>query len=330
MTPAAHALVLDPVTSQMVDQTMMALASPGSYFTGEVRLAIARAARAKLSNVGAAPVLLRAIEQGIEWVANDAGLIDSGMVAAWEAAGLERLAYAELVSVVARVAAVDAYTTALGLPLMSFPTAVSGPTKPRIDERAELSNAWVPTVGTARTLNALSALPFERASTEAIHRVLYLNHELVPNCAEDPQREISRPQMELAAARASWLNGCFHSLLAHTSMLRESARAGGNEVEIAAVTNSVVESLVPDGRRILAFVDAAVLRDLDELPIARSDLLEAAGVGAVIRVAGVVANFEMMNRIIGGIGVPADSRYAEIAGELHLVSGDRAGSSPGS
>ena len=73
------------------------------------------------------------------------------------------------------------------------------------------------------------------------------------------------------------------------------------------------------GREILRFVDAAVLADRQELSPARAELLEIAGPGVVSTVAGVSANFEMMNRILDAVGVPVGGEIAlEIGAELDL------------
>ena len=45
-------------------------------------------------------------------------------------------------------------------------------------------------------------------------------------------------------------------------------------MNISAVVNSALDSGVPLGREILAFVDAAVLSDRQELPPARAELFE--------------------------------------------------------
>ena len=60
----------------------------------------------------------------------------------------------------------------------------------------------------------------------------------------------------------------------HSWFLRESGRNTGLTVNISAVVNSALDSGVPLGREILAFVDAAVLADRQELPPARAALLE--------------------------------------------------------
>ena len=102
-------------------------------------------------------------------------------------------------------------------------------------------------------------------------------------------------------------------------MLRESANAQGQAVNILAITDPILDPLIPHGPELIAFVDAIVLLDFDELPIARRDLFDAAGPGAVTRAAAVCAGFEGTNRVVDAIGVPVNKRYYDIADELRVT-----------
>ena len=102
-------------------------------------------------------------------------------------------------------------------------------------------------------------------------------------------------------------------------MLRESANAQGQKVDILAVTKPIRDPLIEHGRELVAFVDAIVLLDFDELSDARRDLLEVAGPGAVIRAAAVCAGFEGTNRVVDAVGVPVNKRYYDIADELQVT-----------
>lgn len=105
-------------------------------------------------------------------------------------------------------------------------------------------------------------------------------------------------------------------------MLRESAKAQGQPVNVLAVTQPMLDPMLPLGRELLAFVDAIALLDFDELPIARQNLLEAAGPGAVVRAAAVCADFEGINRIVDSVGVPVNKRYYDIGDELRVTIPD--------
>ncbi len=54
------------------------------------------------------------------------------------------------------------------------------------------------------------ALPREAAAVRALHAGLYLDYDEVLDLKRDPGRTLTRPQMELVAARTSWLNECFY------------------------------------------------------------------------------------------------------------------------
>ncbi len=102
-------------------------------------------------------------------------------------------------------------------------------------------------------------------------------------------------------------------------MLRESATAQQQPVNVLAVTRPMLDPLLPLGRELIAFVDAIALRDVEELPIARSRLLDAAGPRAVIRAAAVCANFEGINRVVDAVGVPVNKRYYDIGDDLRVT-----------
>ena len=99
-------------------------------------------------------------------------------------------------------------------------------------------------------------------------------------------------------------------------MLRESARAHNVAVNVLAVTQPALDSGLPHGAELLAFVDAIALLDFYELPEARAELIAAAGTGAATRAAAVCANFEGINRVVDAIGVPVNKRFYDIGDDL--------------
>jgi len=105
-------------------------------------------------------------------------------------------------------------------------------------------------------------------------------------------------------------------------MLRESSKRQNKPVNVVAITKPVLDSLVPAGTELLAFVDAIVLLDFDELTIAREALHEVAGPGAVTRAAAVCAGFEGTNRVVDAVGVPVNKRYYDIGDELGVTVPD--------
>lgn len=101
-------------------------------------------------------------------------------------------------------------------------------------------------------------------------------------------------------------------------MLRASSDKTGRPAELHAVVDPMRDPLVPAGAELLAFTDAAVLRDREEMDTARQALLGVAGIEAVVRAAAVAGNFDMMNRLLDATGVVVPQRMAVVADELGL------------
>lgn len=90
-------------------------------------------------------------------------------------------------------------------------------------------------------------------------------------------------------------------MLAHTGMLRWSASETDTPVDVRAVTDPSIDPLVPDGEILLRFVDAVLEGRPDE---GRQEATAALGIAAVIDAAAVIGNFQMMNRVADGTGMP--------------------------
>lgn len=99
-------------------------------------------------------------------------------------------------------------------------------------------------------------------------------------------------------------------------MLRESSRRSGVDIALGSVFDSAIDPGLPLGPELLRFVDAAVLRDYRELPAARAALSALTGTDFVREAAGVIANFEMMNRILDATGVAVSRPLLDLADEL--------------
>ena len=61
---------------------------------------------------------------------------------------------------------------------------------------------------------------------------------------------------------------------------------------------------MPGGRELIELATATVLRDPDRTAVARHNVLETLGSSALIDAAATIGNFEMMNRIAEGTGMP--------------------------
>jgi len=88
---------------------------------------------------------------------------------------------------------------------------------------------------------------------------------------------------------------------------------------------------IDGGDTLLAFVDAAKGQDADELARARNAVAEKFGPEALVDAACVIGNFERMNRIADGTGIPIEAPLAaltsDIREELNLDSFESSGNS---
>jgi hypothetical protein len=119
----------------------------------------------------------------------------------------------ELVGVTTTVVSVDTFARALGVPAPDLPAPEEGePTRLR-PSGATVDGHWVPSVpsGDAAAPNirrALSLVPTEAEAFEELGAAMYLPLDDLMDF--ERHRAISRPQMELLAARVSALNQCFY------------------------------------------------------------------------------------------------------------------------
>ncbi|NQV05542.1 hypothetical protein HQ535_03250 [bacterium] len=70
-----------------------------------------------------------------------------------------------------------------------------------------------------------------------------------------------------------------------------------------ALADRSLDPVLPGGSALLDLVDAVLLGAGDG-DAARSAVSERFGSGGLVRAAGVIGNFEMMNRLADGVGVP--------------------------
>ncbi|MBT8213011.1 MAG: hypothetical protein KJN71_07680 [Acidimicrobiia bacterium] len=122
--------------------------------------------------------------------------------------GLDLLAYVEVTGIVSRLIAGDTYLRGVGADVHPLSEPVEGdPSGERMTE-AGIDRGWVPTVGPAGAPNALSAVPAENVAQEDLHSALYLSYEGMADL-DATIDGLHRTQMELTAARTSFINDCF-------------------------------------------------------------------------------------------------------------------------
>lgn len=101
-------------------------------------------------------------------------------------------------------------------------------------------------------------------------------------------------------------------------MLRASITTYDKELTPAPLVSGVGDTGVEHGAELLAFVDAVVLRDDEELGEARLALDALIGPAATDRAAMVAGNFSMMNRALDAVGAPVDRGHEPLAAEMGL------------
>lgn len=220
------------------------VAAPGTWWTGEERVEIAAetrhatactlcsARKAALSpnavqgeheSVGQFPAPVIDL---IHRVRTDPGRLSRRWFDELAAAGLADTYYVECLAVVVFVTSIDFFCRAIGVPLHPLPTPVSGtPTRVR-PPSALLEAAWVPMITHAKARGpeadlygrdrypnvgrALSLVPDEVRGLVDLMTAQYLPVYRVSDASYEPDRAITRAQMELLAGRVSALNECFY------------------------------------------------------------------------------------------------------------------------
>lgn len=112
--------------------------------------------------------------------------------------------------------------------------------------------------------------------------------------------------------------------MSHVRMLRASSLALDYELDVRAIGDPTLESGVPGGNALMQLVDA-VLRESD-VPVsdAQREIIETLGPEALVDAAAVFGNFEMMNRVAEGSGIPIPAQAIERQREdLELLGLDR-------
>jgi hypothetical protein len=193
----------------LVDREWDRMANAGTWWTGTERVAIATEARLSYDDAPSTNHLSTVAIEAARRVSAEAATIRQVDIDRWADGGLDPFAYVELIGVVSRLAAID--VTAFGLGMDERPLPVPQPGNPSLERPpdAVVSNGWVPTIGPAWAPGALSAVPDEVDAMFDIHGVLYLSMEQMRN-NEIVRNGIHRAQIELTAARTSWLNECFY------------------------------------------------------------------------------------------------------------------------
>ena len=219
------------------------LASAGTWWTGEQRLALAAEARAahacslcQRRKAALSPyaengrhdgpgTLPAAVVEIVHRLTTDAGRLTRKWLQSMLGAGVTEEQYVEAIGVVALITALDTFDLSLGLPQRALPAPRPGtPTRHR-PAGAKHDLAWVSTVapedlgpgdpdpyrihGVKNIHRALSLVPQEVLNFFDLDVELYLKDHEIRDFTQE-FRALSHVQMELLAGRVSALNGCYY------------------------------------------------------------------------------------------------------------------------
>ncbi len=199
---------LDAAQCDTILKSWRSLGSPGATWTGSQRVAIVAEARSARRNEPVTGALDETTTRAVRTTASAPWTIRRPWVESLVADGLAMAQYVEAVGVVARAVAIDTFLESLGLDREQLPDPEDGIPTEAIDERAGRVRAWVPMVGGASITQALSLVASENSALETLHGALYLTFEEMSD--PNPGKDLTRPQMELVAARTSANNECFY------------------------------------------------------------------------------------------------------------------------
>ena len=219
------------------------LAAPGEWWTGAVRVAIAKETRvatdcglcrerksalspyAVTGTHAAATELPEVLIEVIHRIRNDAGRLTRQVFDDALAGGLSDAEYVETIGVMAAVIAIDTFCDAMGMPRHALPAPVAGEPRRRRPAGAKEGLGWVPTVApedvtqaeagmydglaAVNIHRALSLVPAEVEGFFDLDAVQYLPDAVLRDFGTE-YRALTHAQIEFLAARVSAINQCFY------------------------------------------------------------------------------------------------------------------------
>ena len=226
-------------TAELHADELRSYAEPGTWGTAAERTTIAAEARRARVDAGIQESI------GDEHLVDSAGLpaaarqlardvalggttIDRGYCAAVQATGVTEGAYVEIVGLVARLAHLDVFARGIGVPARALatpnddhaPTFERPPeatnegfftaTVPNAPAGGELAVSLYGKHKAANILRSLSLVPDEARRLNRIMDQEYFSMENIFDLTHSSHAALSRPQIELVAARVSALNQCFY------------------------------------------------------------------------------------------------------------------------
>jgi len=219
------------------------LRSPGTWWTGQQRVAIAvesrnatsctlcRKRKAALSpnavqgNHGTLAELPENMVEAIHRISTDPARLSKAWFDRVIAGGLQDAQYVELVGVITLLAGIDYFACALGIAPFPLPDPLAGEPSQHRPASAKPGTGWVPMIApedaagpeadlygntpfVPNIMRALSLVPDEARALQRSSNAHYVSVAQIG----DPtvRKSLDRMQIELVAARVSALNECFY------------------------------------------------------------------------------------------------------------------------
>lgn len=219
--------LVDEKVLSAFEQIWEGLGRPGTWWTGAQRRAIAEAARSAIADgprpIGAAIPALADLDsedgsdisdlvlEVVRRVTSESGRVTAGWAA--EAIGLMGPGrYVELVAVVVLIVPVDLFCGLMDRPRQPLPEVVAGEAVGGVPRGVAAGEAYVPWLVDGwqgpNVARAISYVPADNERRMAMVSSMYDGSEFFEMVWS--HRSLSRPQIELLAARTSALNECFY------------------------------------------------------------------------------------------------------------------------
>ena len=209
-----------------------AIAGPGTFWTGAERISIVEEARHALAcelctarKAALSPASVRgahtslgqlsdAAVEAIHMIRNDPGRLTRRWVDAVLAAGLSREAYVELVGVMNTATIIDGFARGIGLEPAALPPPKAGEPARVANDKVVDVGGWVPVLAVedGEGIGGMPSAPMIGRAMGLVPEAITLFISVVRahyNLAAFPC-DLSRPQIELIAARVSAINECFY------------------------------------------------------------------------------------------------------------------------
>ncbi|MFT4562639.1 MAG: hypothetical protein ACI9BW_002385 [Gammaproteobacteria bacterium] len=232
-------LPITAATSSLHEDELLSFARPGTWGTAAQRTAIAAEARKARAEVGEQESIgdeklvdTAELPEAARRVARAVALggigIDRKFCEQAQADGVTEGAYVEIVGLVARLAHLDVFARGIGLPSRQLldPVEDTSPSmeRPSVAKKEGFFTASIPSspeggeialslFGDQPAPNIVRSLSLVPDEARRLIRVVdeeYFSMETMMNLTYSSHDSISRPQLELVAAKVSELNQCFY------------------------------------------------------------------------------------------------------------------------